>query len=204
MSLLNPSNVKILKFYCDLFVVSIVVKSTLVLLSFLLLLCFSETLVWKLNLKWGPGDTFSHYFEILLEMFNQANYINWKVFVFLDVWCKKPIETLTWCWQRERAINIHVRRTWWWCKMKRWGKIVHKLRWKCGRQNIKTTCLTYWENRIVIGDWGWTHRADGDELVAVVHHGDQEVEQHDDVDHWEVELSTKLCEVCTVPVEGPY
>ena len=45
--------------------------------------------------------------------------------------------------------------------------------------------MTYWENRIVIGAGGWTHRADGDELVAVVHHGDQEVEQHDDVDDGE-------------------
>ena len=30
-----------------------------------------------------------------------------------------------------------------------------------------------------------THRADADELVAVVHHGDQQVEQHDDVDDGE-------------------
>ena len=30
-----------------------------------------------------------------------------------------------------------------------------------------------------------THRADADELVAVVHHGDEKVEQHDDVDHGE-------------------
>ena len=30
-----------------------------------------------------------------------------------------------------------------------------------------------------------THRTHGDELVAVVHHRDQEVEQHDDVDQRE-------------------
>ena len=32
---------------------------------------------------------------------------------------------------------------------------------------------------------GGTHRADADELVAVVHHGDQQVQQHDDVDDGE-------------------
>ena len=32
---------------------------------------------------------------------------------------------------------------------------------------------------------GFSHRADGDELVGVVHHGDEQVEQDDDVDHGE-------------------
>ena len=30
-----------------------------------------------------------------------------------------------------------------------------------------------------------THRADRDELVGVIHHGNQEIEEHDDVDHGE-------------------
>ena len=51
-------------------------------------------------------------------------------------------------------------------------------------------------NRIVIGAGGWTYRADGDELVAVVHHGDQEVEQHDDVDDGEAPEHDETPEPC--------
>ena len=56
--------------------------------------------------------------------------------------------------------------------------------------------MTYWENRCVIGAGEWTYRADGDELVAVVHHGDQEVEQHDDVDDGEAPEHDETPEPC--------